>query len=289
MKYLFRNGRDLNLLFYRGYDENFLFNKAIALNLVVDNRDEFGEIRVDNEAKSVDKRFVEGLRGEVYFSQFQQFEALFAILVAIYQDQPHWLYLTTYTNKELKEKIDLFLNDKYGELTGGSVDSLHMFILMSVFAGFGLGEDKEGDWQTNISDIGWMLKRLAKKYLEATEYNAYKHGIRTVVSDHKIGFLENNETEFHPIAVTENAVTFLEAKQLEKNLRQVYMTTKHFNPNESYNNLFFMASLLGYIKTCRIAQLENAETLPADAKLFLYIDKQMVLDNEETFRTSHAV
>lgn len=289
MKYLFRSKRDLNLIFYEGYDENFLLHKAIALNLFVENRDDFGEIVVDGEPKQVDKKFVESLRGEVYFSQFHQFEALFALLIAIYQDKPHWLYLTTYRNNEIKERVRLFLDDKFEELTGSSVDSLDAFVLLSVFAGYGLLGEREDAWKTNIADIGWMLKRLAKKFMEANEYNAYKHGIRTVVSDHRVGFLENNETEFHPIAVSENAVTFLETKQLKKDVSEVWMTTKHFNPSESFNNLFFMASLVGYIKICRLAQLKKSATIPSDSKLFLFIDKEKVMANEETFRASHTI
>ena len=107
---MFKNIKEFNTRFYEGYDEDFLFNKAQLCHLAYQNRENFidfiGKIGI---SEKLEEKFYESLRAEVYFTEFHLFESFFALMLAIFQSEPHWIYLTTYQTKEIKEKTELFL------------------------------------------------------------------------------------------------------------------------------------------------------------------------------------
>src|SRR5215212_9716310 len=147
--YFLRDAKDLNLQFYNSYDEAFLYRKAETLMLLVDDVEEYKSALLGADSKDFDqKKFVETLNAEIHFTEFHQFEAFFAVLIAIFQDLPHWLYLTTYTSREIKEKVNAFLDRDLKIVSNGLVDNSNDFINSAVYAGF--ISDNEGivqKWQ----------------------------------------------------------------------------------------------------------------------------------------------
>ena len=81
---------DLNLRFYEGYDEAFLMDKASTLWMIVNRQDEFKQwtAQQSSTGEGVTAKYFEALRAEIYFTEFHQFEALFALLLSIYQSPP---------------------------------------------------------------------------------------------------------------------------------------------------------------------------------------------------------
>ena len=188
--YFLRDEKDLNLRFYQSYDEAFLYRKAETLMLLVDDVEKYKSALLGEDSKNFDeKKFVETLNAEIHFTEFHQFEAFFAVLIAVFQDLPHWLYLTTYKSREIKEKINDFLERDLKRVSNGLVDNSDDFIKAAVYAGF--TSDNEGiaqKWQENIDNIFWFITRLARKYINGTEYNAYKHGLRVLTGPTFIKF-----------------------------------------------------------------------------------------------------
>ena len=105
--------RGLDYLFYEALDVDFLPSKAYLLYEIIKHFDEAKSFYAKFQV-NLDSRDVERLSAEIYFTQFQQFEALFALLLAGFQELPHWLYLTQYRTSELKESVKAFME-------GGSI------------------------------------------------------------------------------------------------------------------------------------------------------------------------
>ncbi len=176
-KYIINDPEGLNLKFYQKYDEDFLYRKADTLLFIAEEHEKFRSFVQENDGdvEGIDSKFVETLRAEVHFTEFHQFEAFFALLIAIFQDLPHWLYLTTYPPGEIKKKVRLFLDEDIKTLTNGKLNSLEDFLNHAIYAGFVSNKQKIADnWQTNLDNIAWLLRRMSQKYLDGTEYNAYK-------------------------------------------------------------------------------------------------------------------
>ena len=271
--YFLRDGKDLDLQFYRGYDEAFLFRKAETLMRLVENVEEYKSALLEDESENFDeKKFIETLNAEIHFTEFHQFEAFFAVLISVYQKLPHWLYLTTYTSREIKEKVNAFLKNDLKTVSNGMVDNSNDFINSAVYAGFvSDNESIAQKWQENIDNIFWFITRVARKYIEATEYNAYKHGLRVFTGSTFIKFSPTGQPDKGFQYASDNSVRFLELNEVEKNIFQVKETFKHFNPIESLNHLYFMSGVLETIKSVRLARI-NGET-KANLQSFSSLDK----------------
>lgn len=257
-QYLITDPSDLNQRFYEGYDPVFLLSKARTLQFIVENQEAFKRLVEDcgESAKNADEAYIRALRTEVYFTEFHQFEAFFALLVAPFQDLPHWLYLTTYTTAELKGKVQSFLDKNISSVTNGKMKELHEFILSSIYGNLmPVGEEAEQWFQNSLNDIAWLLPRMAQRYLKGAEYNAYKHGVRVLVGPTALEFTPEGKTEATLSFVSDDSVKFLELEDIGNDQVAVYEVWTHFKPAESINYLYFMSVLLNIIKTVRLAQL----------------------------------
>jgi hypothetical protein len=281
-----RSEKDLNLAFYEKYDENFLFNKILAISVFCG-----GDESVNHKLKDLISNFNLGeeseydwtlsLRAEIYFTVFMQFEALFALLIAKFQNEPHQLYLTNYTPKEIKDKIRNFLDDKISDLTNGQIDEKYEFIAQSIYGNL-LSPTEEEDskifWRQNLSNIDYILKLIAKRYMDnLKEYNGYKHGLRiTRAKDLKF--------EIHGIPVFEfpETIGYIEVKKDENGEDTTVEVLKKINPEQSSYEVTLMWRILRIIKKFRLAELNNVNpTGNTDLFFFMDLDKRRLIEREQ--------
>ncbi len=132
------NGRDQNLRFYTGYDEHFLFNKVASFLYILDEGEpavrQIEERLIAHGGAKLSERYLESIRAEVFFTALHQCETFFALLVAPFQPLPHWLYLTTYETKEIKQAVELIMVGKINELTCGIIATMQDFIKVAVYS-----------------------------------------------------------------------------------------------------------------------------------------------------------
>src|SRR5260370_236543 len=107
---------DQNLRFYERYDEHFLFNKVATFLYILDEGEpaikQIEERLVANGGSSFSERYLESIRAEIFFTALHQSETFFALLIAPFQPLPHWLYLTIYETKEIKQAVELIEANK---------------------------------------------------------------------------------------------------------------------------------------------------------------------------------
>lgn len=273
-EYFLRDAKALDLQFYNSYDEAFLFRKAETLMRLIDDVEKYKLAILEDDCEYFEeKKFLETLNAEIHFSEFHQFEAFFAVLISMFQNLPHWLYLTTYTSREIKQKVNAFLEKDFKAVSNGLVDNPNDFINTTVYSGFMSDNEKIAqNWQQNIDNIYWFITRIARKYIEGTEYNAYKHGVRILLGPTFFKFCPTGQPEKGVQFESDNSIRYLELDEVEKNKFQVKETFKHFNPVESINHLSFMCSVLETIKSVRIARIKG-ET-KANLKTLSNLDKE---------------
>ncbi len=161
---------ELNLRFYRRYDENFLFNKALTLAIVLENEQRFrvqaAEYQ-DVDPSRINDKFFESLRAEMHFTEMHQFEGFFALLIAIFQEQPDWIYLMDYTTGEMKDAIKLYIagHSNIKTVTGNKVATEREFISHAVYATYKPdGEIQNDMWDANLDNIAWLVVTIQKGY-----------------------------------------------------------------------------------------------------------------------------
>lgn len=274
-KFLIRDPDGLNLLFYQSYDEGFLLRKADTLLFIAEHSGEFREFIAKNggDPEAVDKKYLETLRAEVHFAEFHQFEAFFALLIAIFQDLPHWLYLTTYPVGEIRQRVKAYLERDVSTLTNGLLSTLDDFLNWAIYAGFlSTEKDKIENWQANLHNIDWLLTRIGRKYLEGSEYNAYKHGLRVMTGPSYFRFRPSGSPTGGISFTSDDSLKFLEIEASEEGNRIVRKTFKHFNPEESIHHLSFMCDILEMVKVVRLARLRGEDS--AELKTFFGLKKE---------------
>ncbi len=183
--------KELNKRFYSRFDENFLYNKAMALASIVEHEQRFklqtAEYQ-DIDSTRINDKFFESLRTEIHFIEMHQFEGFFALLMAIFNKLPHWIYLTTYATGEIKNAVKLFIKgdaEALQELTGGKATTYSQFVSEAVYTRFHPPDSPKKDhWNENLDNVAWLIIRMAERYSAGiSEYNAYKHGLRVVTGE----------------------------------------------------------------------------------------------------------
>ncbi len=270
--YILRNPKQLNVRFYEGFDHKFLFRKAQTLMYLFDQRDQFKDMvaRVDEQSentsneyltgKDIDDKYFEGLKAEVYFTEMHQFECFFALLLAMFQKLPHWLYLTTYQPGEIKHAVQKFLEGHIKAITNDLVDTKMDFIVHAVYAEFPLSDTSR---EATLDNLVWFLERLGEKYLEAVdEYNSYKHGLRVLTGPSQFSLRLNDANGVphgpaYVLGASEDAFSFLELEDKGEGGSTVVEVNRHFNPEENFLHLYMMQVLLGEMKKTRLARLRG--------------------------------
>jgi hypothetical protein len=104
--------RELQIMFYQAYDESYLYHKGLALGFALNEQERFHTFVQHPDVTSaelLDTRWEEALRAELFFTFMHQFESVFALLRAPYQDQPTWVYMTNYDPGDVEQWATAFL------------------------------------------------------------------------------------------------------------------------------------------------------------------------------------
>jgi hypothetical protein len=275
---------DLNLRFYQAYDPGLLYSKAVTLNYVAQEKDRFRTwVHVPELAAMMDDRFFGSLRAELHFIETHQFEALFALLGAIFQPLPHWIYLTTYGTSEIRAAIQQYIDGDIAGLTHGLLTDEHDLAHHAIYAG-SVPQDEavRSQWDQNLDNVCWLIRRMAERYIEAAaynggEYNTYKHGLRVMVGPSAISIrLQGAEGETPAFgAASEDALRFLRWEELGENRRTIHEVTKHINPEESLFYIGVMHHILETTVATRLAGLEG-HGQGVTLNTFLHLDRNDV-------------
>ena len=79
--YSITDANKLNIDFYESYDEGFLYRKAELCYLVCKEKESFVKFIAVGNSNNITGKYFEGLKGEIYFTEFHQFECFFALFL----------------------------------------------------------------------------------------------------------------------------------------------------------------------------------------------------------------
>ena len=263
-KYVINDPRRLNIEFYEDYDPSFLYNKMRTILVALFNKEPFEKLLQESDPFHTppDEKFYEGLRAELYFIEFHQFEAFLALILAWFQELPHWLYLSTYETKEIKEAAKNIIDGRFDLASKGIASNEDEFIRLGIYSGFDLAEEEEKTkWKEKRKRTAKLLKQLAQRYLDAVEYNSYKHGLRVMTNKSEFAITPDNHPEqVLYYAKSDDAISFLELEKDAKDssIRITYRAIKHFNIVESINFIYAMHVYCEQIKKTRHALLNGS-------------------------------
>jgi hypothetical protein len=280
----------LNLDLYEQYDSNFLFAKALTLQRIVERDEDFKEWAADEDLNELDpKKYKNALTTEIRVTEAQQAEALFALMNALFQPLPHWLYLTRYRVPDIKEKIQLYLDRKFAELTGGQIATRDEYLNTAIYSGLVSNEkDKAARWSENLESLDWLLQECGRRYIGAQEYNAYKHGVRAIpMGATTITITPTEEPAAKPFVLSSpHSLCFLEVGQVEGDFRRVYKTFKNFDAEASLHFLSSMRAIVESLLNSRAARIRGDSG--AKINTFFNVDRRkiLVLCQQSTFRIS---
>lgn len=244
MKYrtfVIQDPNHLNSDFYENFDEGYSLRKASILLTIVENLEQFKKFLedIDEDNDDIDQKFSEAFRAEIHFTELHQFEAFFAMILAVFQDLPHWLFLKDYPTSEIREKVEAYIEGNIPKLTSGRASSEHDFLNWAIYAGFESDkEEHQKNWRKNLDDIAWMLRRMAKKYLDGLEeYNSFKHGLRFLTGPTYFKIFPTGQPEKGLQYSSDDSLRFLEVEKLsDEGVFVVKKVFKHFSPVESINH-----------------------------------------------------
>lgn len=295
-------GRDQNLRFYTGYDEHFLFNKVASFLPILDEGEpavrQIEERLIAHGGAKLSERYLESIRAEVFFTALHQCESFFALLIAPFQPLPHWLYLTTYETKEIKQAVELILAGKISELTGGIIPTMQDFIKVAVYSEVTSADPQlAGRWDENIDNVAWLVIQIGKFFFKYDRaYNSYKHGLRVMTGPHQVSIGRQGPDgtvpgPMHIIQSSEDSVTYLQKEPVrevegEKEI-PIREVTKAFNPFEATFYLAKMNQMLETVKATRLAFLKGGSPVES-INTFFGLDRDEVEQLERIEESSQA-
>jgi len=258
---LLRTPQQADVRFYEGYDAQFLFRKADLIYLVFSRRNEFRAFisSLGCPEEGIDDAFLNGVAAELHCAALQQFEAVFALMLAAFQRLPHWIYLTSYRTAEIKEKAAALAAGDIDAASGRQCADKDAFIAESIYPGVTPPEGDES-WGRSLSDLSWFLTSMADQYLCSPEYNAYKHGLRVLPGSARLLVdISRGANEFRPVLSMKHSVTFLEIEERD-NHYAAQEVTKEIDPEDAYQRILVMSSIAENIKNIRLAGLRRERT-----------------------------
>lgn len=257
--------------FYSGYDERFLLRKVIVLGTLLKGSELLEQFIAPN-VPDEKERMGHALAAEVLFTEFHQFESFFAMLLAPFQEFPHWIFLNTYSTGEIKTKARQFIEGQFEALSNGLALTRDQFLRQAVYHGYVGEEGSDNAWVSTFENLWWLIYRMAEKYIGADEYNSYKHGLRMMSASSTLA-LSGNYTDFSKAFVTHSphSITHLRFDNVEAGTN-VSIETKAFNPSESEAHIQLMADILTNIKRIRLAALAGRERV--ELTMFTKLDRE---------------
>ena len=263
-----------DLYFYQGYDPEFILKKAMALKTIYMYPTEFSDFSksVNCDIEAQDAAFLGALATELHCAAFHQIEGLLALLLAEYQSRPHWVYLTSYGNFEMKNAARLITAERYEEISHGVHKTGLQFVRASVYAGWKFdGPDENKAWLESLNDIEWFIKYCAQAFLAGSEYNAYKHGLR-VVSGAAALAARVAEGPLKTVISMQHSLSYLEMYETPDGY-QAEEVTKELSPDHSFQILHIAAQVLSPIKECRkaraLGKVDEFRALTIDRNAFM--------------------
>lgn len=127
LPFLVNDPARLDVDFYSGYDERFLYRKVRVLGAVLEDPDLLQQFLSEDDEPHEHERARHAMAAEILFTKFHQFESFFAMLIAPFQPLPHWIFLNTYSTGAIKDKARQFLAGDFEELSGGAAHDRDSF------------------------------------------------------------------------------------------------------------------------------------------------------------------
>ncbi len=285
---------EIEIRFYRQYDALALINKVLALKHVSDRQEEFREqisAREELAAFTIDDRYFDSLRAEIYLTEYHQFEAFLALLIAPFKGLPTWIFLTAYRPGEMFVAARSYLKNDIKSLTNGCFDQKSDFLKYALYTLVQPSEQELIDrWDENIANAEWLVDRMAQRYIDGLDaYNAYKHGLRVLTGSSTFTFrLESSpggpvESVIDQIA-SPDSLTFLEIQSTPEGDKVVHETTRHVNPGIA---ILYVSRMAAMAETMRRTRLFHFDGTPVgNLHTFFSLDKDWViaLETERMFQ-----
>lgn len=256
-KYHFERSRqDLNIEFYKVYDANYLLTKAITLHLCVADPGTTTQVLIEKGVEGLqvgaDDRFFDRLHADLHFTEFHQFEGMLALLLAAFQDLPHWVFMTDYSPGWVEDMAKELLAGNVARLTNEQCGTFDEFIRSVVYAGFEPGRGDVQDWDENIRNLRCFLEHVARRYLDGlAAYNAYKHGLRLFVGPFRMSASLDGQPRFD-IARVPDTIAYLERKKVRKGEYELDQVVVEIRPEASFQFIVVMAHILSTVRATRL-------------------------------------
>jgi hypothetical protein len=273
---------EADLAFYDGYDPDFIAKKVVTLSTILNHPAAFAEATKAwaEPLDTTEDTYLGAIAAEIHCAAIHQSEVLLSLLLAAFQPRPHWVYLSSYGNPEMKNAAKLITDGEFGLLTGGEVKTLDEFVRLSVYAGFSPQEEIP-DFKSSIDDIGWLVRHVAELYAGAAEYNAYKHGLRVIFGSAVMGVKMKDSEQYMPVISMKQSLTFLQLSEVDSGYT-AQRVTKEIRPDYSAGLVGLMAIVLSITRDMRIARIKQSlESVPG-----LRVDREKLLRMKPAARFS---
>lgn len=153
--------------FYSGYDARFLFRKVSVFWTTLNDSVLLNRFVENDCGPEEATRLRHAMAAEILFAEFHQFESFFAMLIARFQELPHWIYLNTYSTAEIKRKARQFMENRFEDLSGGAASNRNDFLHLSIYNGYESGDASPESWVQTFENLGWLISKMGTKYLAA--------------------------------------------------------------------------------------------------------------------------
>ena len=183
---------DLQKDYFQFYNYNFWMHKANAILSFIEHPDKIKDLRFEGDG-DIDEYILENLKMELHMMEFHSSESLFLnIFAIIYQSNFPWVWVSRCPFQKLNDLIGKVKREGLSLLKENPEIWLRDNLYPSI-----VSKQHEHYEKSKLSAIFVMqyLEALAGEYIDHTEYNSYKHGLRGFPGNMKLQAIDEKVGE----------------------------------------------------------------------------------------------
>lgn len=210
-RYYLRDPKRLRKDFYSHFDFDYWRYKLLYLDLLVSVEELPPGLGSQDPPLEIEK-WKRYINKEVHFTYHHLLECLFALLFSQAPGRNPWLYLTTYSSRDLGNDVKKLSDGDYLGLF--NVETFEELAFQHIYHCY-IPERTSDLWKKSVTVLEELFGIFIHDYYSGKDdYNSFKHGLRVSNSENQMAIgLEDGTGRIFPVGNNKNSSFFLTLKE----------------------------------------------------------------------------
>jgi hypothetical protein len=235
--------------YFLQYNPNYWVHKVNALLSFIENPATINTLKFEGDNDS-DEVISLNLKMELHMAVFHSSEALFSnVFSIVFMPSLPWIWTSSCRPKKLYKLIETVGKEGLSKLA----PSPEIWLRNNLYPAVGPDHANYEKTKLSATFVVDYLKTLANEFLDHSEYNSYKHGLRSFIGKQKFQAI-NEKTQEIVAYMESDIINFLEFEEKDKSGKP-YIDKEDGQP---YIRVKLVTKSFDYKRDCMIVRMNSA-------------------------------